>query len=269
MRRLQLFEIEDQWWCPSAVRDAATDYLGFVQRLSHPYGSVAPRLLHALERVGTRKVLDLGSGGGGPWPRLVLDLADANYRVHVRLTDRFPNAAALARVRRDSEGILDVHPRPVDARQVPPELDGFCTLFSTFHHLRSEDARAVLRNAMETRRGIGVFEATHRSPGAILAMTVQPLFVLVLTPFIRPFRWSRLLLTYLVPVVPAVVLFDGVVSSLRTYTSTELQELTAEIGNEGYVWEMGELAVRRSPIPITYLIGYPVTRGLQGDIATS
>jgi hypothetical protein len=29
MRRMHLFEIEDQSWCPRAVRDAMTDYLRF------------------------------------------------------------------------------------------------------------------------------------------------------------------------------------------------------------------------------------------------
>ncbi len=167
-------------------------------------------LLRALQRVGTRKVLDLGSGSGGPWPRLVHDLADARYSVQVRLTDAYPNKTALEWGQAVSGGVLTAHLIPVDARQVPVELDGFRTLFSTFHHFCPEEARAVLRNAVVTRRAIAVFEATHRSPAGILAMAVPPFFVLVLTPLIRPFRWSRLLLADLVPVVPAVVLFDGV-----------------------------------------------------------
>jgi hypothetical protein len=52
--------------------------------------------------------------------------------------------------------------------------------------------------------------------GAIVL--VVPLAVLVLTPAIRPFRWSRLFWTYLVPVIPASILFDSVVSLFRIYT---------------------------------------------------
>ena len=32
------------------------------------------------------------------------------------------------------------------------------------------------------------------------------------TPFVRPFRWSRLLFTYVIPLIPLLVLFDGTVS---------------------------------------------------------
>jgi hypothetical protein len=42
------------------------------------------------------------------------------------------------------------------------------------------------------------------------------LFLFACTPWIRPFRWSRLLWTYVVPIIPAVLLFDGIVSCLRT-----------------------------------------------------
>jgi hypothetical protein len=40
--------------------------------------------------------------------------------------------------------------------------------------------------------------------------------------------------TYLLPVVPLVVLFDGIVSCWRTYTVAELAEFTAELSGSGY-----------------------------------
>ena len=39
--------------------------------------------------------------------------------------------------------------------------------------------------------------------------------VLLATPFILPFRWSRLFWTYIVPALPLVLTFDVVVSLLR------------------------------------------------------
>ncbi len=92
----------------------------------------------------------------------------------------------------------------------------------------------------------------------LLGTVPMPLRMLVLAPFIRPFRWSRLFWTYLVPVVPNVLLFDSVVSVLRVYSVTELRELTA--GLDGFQWEIGTLRARPIPIPITYLIGVPSER---------
>jgi hypothetical protein len=75
------------------------------------------------------------------------------------------------------------------------------------------------------------------------------------TPRIRPFRWSRLLWTYLIPIIPLVLLFDGVVSCLRTYRPQELREIVDKLSCSQYRWEIGELAGRRAPV--TYLIGCP------------
>src|SRR5262249_52994119 len=131
-------------------------------------------------------------------------------------------------------------------------------LFSSFHHFRPEAARGILKDAVRSRQGIGVFEATQRSLPALLAMLLTPLFVLLITPFIRPWRLSRLFWTYLLPVVPLVVLFDGIVSCLRTYTPAELRALAASVpGSDTYVWEIGEQRGRPGTLPVTYLVGYP------------
>jgi hypothetical protein len=92
-------------------------------------------------------------------------------------------------------------------------------------------------------------------------MLLVPLMVLLVTPFIRPFRWSRLVWTYLIPVVPLVSLFDGLVSCLRTYSVQELRDLTEGLGANNYQWDIGELKSTVGPIPITYLIGVPVDHG--------
>ena len=56
-------------------------------------------------------------------------------------------------------------------------------------------------------------------------MLLTPFAVWLMTPFMRPFRWSRLLLTYPLPLVPLTCLWDGIVSQLRAYTADELVEL--------------------------------------------
>ena len=48
---------------------------------------------------------------------------------------------------------------------------------------------------------------------------------IAVTPLIRPLRWSRLLWTYLIPLVPVITLFEGLVSCLRTYSVQELHDL--------------------------------------------
>lgn len=253
MRRRQLIEIEDQPWCPAVIRDGATDYLQFVLDVGQPYGVIAPRLATALRRAGASRVVDLCSGGGGPWAKLlplVRDQADGAPAA-VLLTDLYPSrsAAQLA------GGDLRVAARPVDATQVPAELRGFRTLFTSFHHFAPASAARILRDAVAAGEGIGIFEVTERRFGALLAMLLVPLVILLGTPAIRPFRWSRLFWTYVLPAIPLVGLLDGTVSCLRSYTVAELGAMAAPLA--GYAWEAGQEKARHLPLRVTYLIGVP------------
>jgi hypothetical protein len=257
MKRIHLIEIHDQDWCPRTLRNGATDYLQFVIATMKGYAPMVPILARALERSGTQQVLDLCSGAAGPWLWLQPVLAERGVSVSVCLTDKYPNLELF----RESNGLthqsISYHPSSVDAMRVPEELIGFRTIFSAFHHFRPEQARAVLADAAHKGQSIAVFEGTQRSVLALLLMLLVPLMVLLMTPFIRPFRWSRLLWTYLLPVLPTVALFDGLVSCLRTYSVEDLRALTDRVGGNGYHWEIGTVKTKAGPIPITYLIGVP------------
>ena len=266
MRRRQFIEIEDQSWCPAAVRDGLTDYLQFIADRTEPYAAAARLLADAL-RVPTDErsrqapvlVVDLGSGAGGPWRCLVRRLGDAGVPVHVRLTDLHPNVAAFDQLARETDGAVRGEPRSVPADAVPDDLAGFRTIFTAFHHFPPTIARRVLADAVARGQGIAVFESTTRTALCLLVMLLVPHVVWLVTPFIRPFRWSRLLLTYLLPVIPTVAFVDGVVSCLRTYTPDELRELAESVGAaDRYAWTAGHAG--GGPIPMTYLVGQPVRR---------
>lgn len=256
-------EIEDQPWCPHIIRRGITDYLQFALAATKHYTELAPLLAEALRKTGARRILDLCSGGGGPWPYLQLCLAEMGLKVEVRLSDKYPNREAFEKINQQSQGAIGYHATAVDATRVPADGPAFRTMFTAFHHFPPARARAVLADAVSRGQGIGVFEATERHLVALLLTSLAPLHVLVFTPFVRPFRWWRILWTYLIPVIPLVVLFDGLVSCLRTYSVPELRELTAGLGAAQYEWEAGRLKSKWGPIAVTYLIGVP----LNGDPA--
>ena len=254
MKRRQLFEIEDQPWCPRSLRDGLTDYLRFALDLTRPYNAIAPRLAAAVARTAAPRIVDLCSGGGGPWRTLLRALRAAGCDVPVRLTDRYPNIAAFDALRAETGGTIEYEDVPVDATAVPASLDGFRTVFTAFHHFTPELAREVLRDAVRGSRGIGVFEFIERRPHNLIASTVvAPLAVWLTVPVTRPFRWSRLLWTYPVPVLPLMAAVDGTMSVMRAYTPAELLAMTADLPE--FEWEAGVEDVPRMPGGVTYLIG--------------
>jgi hypothetical protein len=263
MRRVQFIELHEQPWFPSSLRDETTDALQFGLNLSKAYAPIAPLLQGVLDSAGSCLVVDLCSGGGGPWLELFRKLQSRKLQgdapgpqiSHIWLTDKYPNLRALENPGAASENRITYYPGSVEAMKVPSELKGFRTMFTSFHHFSPEEARAILQNAVDAGEGIGIFEVTQRAPLTIGLMFPWALMPFVCTPWIRPFRWSRLLWTYLIPIIPLVFLFDGVVSCLRTYGPRELREIVDKLPASEYQWEIGEHPSGR--VPITYLIGCP------------
>jgi hypothetical protein len=147
VRRRHLVELEDLSWWPPLFRDAATDYLVAALRHAGTYVGLAPRLAAAVQRAGASRIIDLCSGGGGPWPELLPALQASGVDVPVCLTDKYPNAAALRRVADTTPGVR-FEREPVSATDVPDRLAGFRTVFTAFHHFRPDDARSILAAAV-------------------------------------------------------------------------------------------------------------------------
>jgi len=75
------------------------------------------------------------------------------------------------------------------------------------------------------------------------------------TPFMKPFKWSRIFFTYVLPLIPLTLLWDGVVSMLRIYKPDEMLELTKEINTINFEWTAGK--IKNKMLKITYMSGVP------------
>jgi hypothetical protein len=264
MTRLQLFEWEDQPWLPSVIRDYLTDHLCFglgSEETRALHRAIAEILKPAMERLGTHTIIDLCSGGGGPLLAVQRHLrTEMKCSATVTLTDLYPNIPAFRRAQESSNGNVRACFESVSAFDVPSHLAGLRTLFTAFHHFHPADARRVLQDAISKRQGIAVLEPFERSlrMAAFLgwAGIVRGL---ALTPRIGPMTPGRFALTYLLPVAPAVVAWDGVVSSLRSYTVSELRGLAASVADDHFTWDAGQVpvATQAGTISLTYLVGLP------------
>jgi hypothetical protein len=256
MRRFHLFELEDQSWFPKSIRDAGTDMLRFMWQVGNGYKPMASRLMETLVKTGANEIIDLGSGGGGPAVAIYEELVRSGCAVRITLTDKFPNLPAFNRARERFNGGVDFLEEPIDATAVPPNLSGLRTMFAALHHFRPEMVRRILQDTVDQGRSIAVFDLSARRPPPLSFMLLgNPLGVLLVTPLIRPFRWSRLFWTYVIPAVPLCLPWDAFISGLRLYSIQELQELVAELKADDYAWEIGREGFGGS---ITYLIGYPL-----------
>jgi hypothetical protein len=259
--RLHLFEWEDQSWFPDQIRQGMMDFLGFALRRLRYYNAAVPLLDAALEDTDGQEVVDFCSGNGSP----VMQICHQTARlrgVKFYLSDRYPQTVAWARAREQSQGRVRFFPQPVDALAPDPALPAFGTCFSALHHFRPEQVRALLQQNITQRRALAVFDGGNRGLFPMLAILLgQPLLFLLGTPFIRPFRWSRLIFTYLVPLIPLCTIWDGLVSMLRLYTPAQLLELARTADPERqYEWKAGTRPAGLI-FRMAYLIGVPKKKG--------
>ena len=259
MPRLHVFEFEDQPWFPATIRGYMTDYLDFTASLnSIPFEALATRMAQVLKRTGDRTLVDLCSGAGGPLPQLTKLLREKQgMEVKGVLTDLYPNPRAHERVGTEHPDI-EFWPDPVDATSVPSRLQGVRTMFNSFHHFRPEVGRKILEDAARSRQGILVYELVGRSFFGFFSVFMLLLAMPLLTPFMKPRLWTRFLFTYVIPIVPLFLFWDGMVSCLRVYSPQELNRLTESINVPGYTWEVGRMPFAKGPGAATYVIGMPI-----------
>lgn len=255
MKRIHLFEFEDAPWFPSFLRNYGTDFLQFLATKTKMYQNIIPILEKGIEKSKTHQIIDLASGGGGGLIGLNPILRKRNPNLKIVLTDFYPNLNAFKHIKNQHPNI-NYCPNPVDARNVPLEFVGLRTQFLSFHHFKPTDAQKIIQNAIDSNNSIAIFEAQERSFSSILGMILSPISVLITTPFIKPFNFLRLFFTYIIPIVPLFVCWDGIISCFRTYSIQEMQDIIEKLDQKDrYEWEINRI---KSGIGITlYLLATP------------
>jgi hypothetical protein len=256
MKRIHAFEFEDLTWFPENLRNYETDFLQFGANVFDMYKAVMPIILKGVESSGNHTMLDIASGGGGGLVKIARNLKNSIPDVKIILSDYYPNMGAFKRTKTKQPDVFEYIEYPVNATDVPPQLKDFRTQFLSFHHFRPKDAKAIFQNAVDNKQAIGIFEAQQRNPKNVIQRFFSPIAVLLMTPFIKPLKFDRILFTYLIPIIPLFVLWDGIVSVLRTYTVTELKQMILEVSNHAlFDWEVG--IAKGSPTDVLYLLGIP------------
>jgi len=222
-------------------------------------GVCAP-IVAALKQTKQKRIIDLCSGGGGPWAALQPIVSEKmNESVTVTLTDLYPNLEAFERIQSHQPDGIDFYRDPVDATALPKQTPGVRTVFDGLHHFSPQQAQSVIHAAVEDRAAIVIFEAVARHPFQLFQMVfVLPFLVTILTPFIRPFDWRWIPLTYLFPISTIAICWDGFVSCLRIYMPKDLLGMAHMADpNETFTWCSGSLYPAN--MGGIYMVGIPKT----------
>ncbi|KAH6894326.1 hypothetical protein B0T10DRAFT_249674 [Thelonectria olida] len=256
--RMHLFEIDDQPWFPAFLRARVQDALTRAWNSQTPLQSMSPARIAAnvlIDQFGDSlpdyTIIDFCAGGGGPTPSI-----ERAVNTHLRsrkldpvrfvLTDLHPNIESWEKVARKNP-FITYETQGVDASAAPEHLvsrdDGKKTLrlFNlAFHHFDDPLATAILRDTVGTSQGFAIFELQDRSFASVVTLIMLGIGVLIEAP-LRAWIWrspATFIFSWLIPILPFVLVFDGYISALRTRTPDEVEALLRGCGANTSEWEI-------------------------------
>lgn len=261
MKRRHVLEFEDLPSFPPWLRASVTDTIVVFARAIGIPKVLGDLVARALQEQDLTQIVDLGSGSGGVMPD-VLDYLRAMpglEQTELTMTDLYPNPDAL---RRFSDGPARFKHEPVDATNLAQAPRGLKTMVNSFHHLRPEQAKAVLRSAVDARQPILIYEmADNTMPfwmwvlALPIGLSLTAAMCLVFSAGVRPYSFKQFFFTYCIPLIPAFYAWDGQASMPRIYCLADLDELLEGLDRPDYTWEKGE-AKNKTGQGI-YLLGTP------------
>lgn len=259
MKRIHLFEFEDFSWFPNFLRVCMTRYLNTLHRLLNTKKDLSELIDKTLTKSNQNNVIDLCSGSGGPMIDTIKELRkNENYKnIKLTLTDLYPNNKAAKSIN-VSEDNIEYLTTSVDATHLNIPEAGLRTMICSMHHMKPQQAKAILKDAKDNNQPICVYEVSDNSYPKWIWWTAFPINIistLLLTPLVRPMSLQQIVFTYIIPVLPIVIAWDGAVSNARTYNLNDLDILTEDLKSDNYTWEKGTLKGKGGNK--LYLLGYP------------
>ncbi|MFN1836043.1 hypothetical protein AB2B38_012330 [Balneola sp. MJW-20] len=260
MKRIHLFEFEDFAWFPEWLRRCMTRLILVMHKLLRTNDKLADLLAQILSTSNSSTILDLCSGSGGPMPEVLQILRDKHgfENLELILTDLYPDSKTAEIFNSQENNHIHYLTSPVNATSLDQQKSGLRTMVGSFHHMKPDQAKSILRSVQESGDPICIFELSDNSAPLLLSWIAFPInfiMTLFITPMVRPMSWQQLLFTYVFPIIPICFAWDGAVSNVRTYTLHDLDELLAEIKSEKYSWETGKIEGKTKQI---YVLGRPV-----------
>jgi hypothetical protein len=195
--------------------------IGILVEKLHIYSAVITTIQSILYIKKISNIIDLCSGWGSS--AIYVHQSLSHPELTTLLTDIYPQK------RNDltSNILLDSQPLNVNHIQIKPRV--LYTMYNAFHHLDDEEKKALIQKMVKNHASFVFCEILRPGWLSFIQVSLASIFgVLLFTPWIRPFEWKRLLLTYIIPLNLVTVLIDGYISILKSKNVKEYQKMFYE-----------------------------------------
>ncbi len=231
VRAWYLFEFCDQSWIPTGARECLYEIMEACNSGVRSFNRQVARSAIGLARDhGLSSIIELGAGRAPVTTELTKHEDTAGLKLVP--CDLVPNEAAYRKLEQEHAGRVAPIYSPVDLTK--PQLvlnDSVLVMVGMMHHIPFELRPTVLRTLTQTNSQMAIYEPLRRTWLSILMTLLSffPAIMLPITFFRRPGKLRRILWCWLIPIVPWMFMWDGVVSCLRQWHAEEWQAAFASL----------------------------------------
>lgn len=227
MKRKQVFQFTIQKWYPAFLRRDMYEFMTWFVGKVNAAKPFLPVLEEGLQHAPAKRMINLEMYLGVGFDTVRKDIAAEVNVVDMPLTN------------------------------FNTSQPGVYTFVNSFHHLKPDAARHYMREISKSGNAVVVVEGNNDSLWQVVGMTVfVPLTIIFSAPFVKPFRITRLIFTYLIPVQPIITMVDGFLALFKLYNPKDMDELVSTIDTQNYTWKTAKAPNGRGG-KIMYLVGYP------------
>jgi hypothetical protein len=147
------------------------------------------------------------------------------------LSDINPLPELVEQINAGDTSLVSYIAEPVNALEIPDRLNFPRVFTNSFHHFGPEQVEQIIKQTVEHGTPVLVLEYVRNTPMAYLSILMGPLVTVLTMPFVAKLRDLpvMLLFTYLIPVFPLMLFWDGIVSCARAYTLKDIEKITSGI----------------------------------------
>ena len=214
-------ELEDQAWFPDVFRRYQVEYIGSIVTWFKFYSPLVADIQKLTDENKTIVIQDLCSGSGIPAIYMHRQLK-GNYQTI--LSDKFPVSSFT------NSNEISYLKEEVDVLLLEPQPSVCYTMYNGFHHFSNTEQQLLVKKMIAKKNPF--FIAEILTPGFFTMMKIiltTTLIQLLTAPFVKPFSFTRLFFTYIIPVNLFTVLYDGIISVIRSKTAKQYADLLGSL----------------------------------------
>lgn len=202
----------------------------FISHMATAFGLYTPLVITVAKLMSATNIqqwTDCCSGAAGPVKCL---LANGVLVNEVWLTDKFLMTPVFPKPIPTT-----VHCQTVDVPNDAIPGNGLVSFFNAFHHFTNLERTKLLREIAESRRPLVIAEITQPTIASFLCVTAATVVGQLIFAFqVVPFRWSRILFTYIIPLNLVTITWDGWMSVFRSISQKSFLQIANTLSTKAY-----------------------------------